>query len=498
MSEPVFDRRVRWAATLSILALALGLRVWNIDGGVPYAVGVDEPQLVDRALRMMRTGDFHPHFFDYPSLYIYVQLLVAIATFLVGAIVGHYPTLASFTGADFYPVARWVTALFGVATVALTLRIGERFDWRAGIVGALLLAVMPMHVRESHFVLTDVPMTFFVTLTLFAALRAAERPTVARFAAAGAAAGLAAATKYNGGLAIALPLVVLAVHGWRGHRVAPAVIALAGAATGTFLVAAPYTVLALPSFLQEFARLNAEYRGSPGGPAPWITYLKHLRINLGEPAAMAVVAGLGLALVRAIRGPDRLSIVLLLLFPVAYFDLLSGRSLVFGRYLLPLVPMLCLIAALSIVAAADAVLPRMGARHLRGALVAAAAAALLFVPVMHSVRFNRAMGMPSTRQAAYAWLVGAVPPGTSLAVEYGALNLTDGRYQLTVPRRIIDHSIEEYRRKGVRYLVTTSESWGAGDAYRAYFTHQAPVFMSAPSGRRSGPEVRIYDVAPRP
>jgi len=61
---------------------------------------------------------------------------------------------------------------------------------------------------------------------------------------------------------------------------------------------------------------------------------------------------------------------------------------------------------------------------------------------MHSVRFNRAMGMPSTRQAAYAWLVGAVPPGTSLAVEYGALNLTDEEKQ-SVARRYT-RSVEAY------------------------------------------------------
>ena len=38
---------------------------------------------------------------------------------------------------------------------------------------------MPMHVRESHFVLTDVPMTFAVTLTL-RALAAGRRASRAR------------------------------------------------------------------------------------------------------------------------------------------------------------------------------------------------------------------------------------------------------------------------------------------------------------------------------
>ena len=48
-----------------------------------FAIGVDEPQIMERVVRMMKTGDFNPHFFDYPSLYIYVQLVVAVLRYLL-------------------------------------------------------------------------------------------------------------------------------------------------------------------------------------------------------------------------------------------------------------------------------------------------------------------------------------------------------------------------------------------------------------------------------
>ena len=147
---------------VAVLAVALGLRAWNLTAGLPYAVGVDEPQLVERAVRMMKTGDYHPHFFDYPGLYIYVQLLLSVARFLAGAFLGEFRSLAAFTGEHLYPAARFLTAVIGVATVWLTMRIGLRWGRREALGGALLLAVMPMHVRESHYVLTDVPVTFFV------------------------------------------------------------------------------------------------------------------------------------------------------------------------------------------------------------------------------------------------------------------------------------------------------------------------------------------------
>ena len=38
-----------------------------------------------------------------------------------------------------------------------------------------MLAVMPLHVRESHYTLTDVPCTFMVMVTFLMSLRANER-----------------------------------------------------------------------------------------------------------------------------------------------------------------------------------------------------------------------------------------------------------------------------------------------------------------------------------
>ena len=90
------------------------------------------------------------------------------------------------------------------------------------------MAVMPAHVRESHYVLADVPTAFFTTLTFLLSLRAAERPTTGAFAWAGAAVGLAASCKYNGSVAIVMPLLAVAVSGpW--SAVLPRVLAVGGA-----------------------------------------------------------------------------------------------------------------------------------------------------------------------------------------------------------------------------------------------------------------------------
>jgi dolichyl-phosphate-mannose--protein O-mannosyl transferase len=185
-----------------IVAVAAALRFWALPGGLPAMVGVDEPQIMVRAVGMLKTGDANPHFFDYPGLTLYLQAAVAAVRFLVGASAGQWSSLAQVSQYDFYLWGRAATATLGTATVYLVYLIGLRWGIRHAVLAAGLFALVPFHVRESHFVLTDVPMTFFVTLAMLLSLRAHEKPTVAAFCWAGIAAGLAAGTKYTGWVSI--------------------------------------------------------------------------------------------------------------------------------------------------------------------------------------------------------------------------------------------------------------------------------------------------------
>src|SRR4051812_2683430 len=272
--------RARLGLMLALLAAAL-LRFWALSEGIGFKPGVDEPEVMERAVRMMKTGDLNPHFFDYPSLYMYVEAAVSTARFIVGALQGQWSGLAQAPTESFYLWARGMTALLGTLTVWLVYRAGLRWSPQVALLSAVLIAVMPLHVRESHFVLTDVPTTFCVMLTLLLSLRAHERETVRDFAFAGAAAGLAAALKYNGVVSVLMPLVACAMTPrLRSTRLACAV-SIVGAMLATFLVAAPYTLLDLPTFLNQFARLSSEYRSPPAFAEPvWLVYLKHLRIAL--------------------------------------------------------------------------------------------------------------------------------------------------------------------------------------------------------------------------
>ena len=197
MVRAVFGLEVRsepQSALAVVVAFGAALRFWNIDTGMPYRIGVDEPVIAERAIHMMRTGDFNPRFYDYPGLYIYLQLIVGCVRFVSGAMSGLWRSVNEFHPEHMFLWTRMLNATIGTMTIALVYRAGMRWGHWVALTAATVFAVWPNHVRESHFALTDVPLTFLTSATLLLSLRAYESGRLLWFLAAGAGAGLAAAT----------------------------------------------------------------------------------------------------------------------------------------------------------------------------------------------------------------------------------------------------------------------------------------------------------------
>src|SRR5690606_39396412 len=114
-------------------------------------MGVDEPAILSTALRMIRTGDFHPHFFDYGGLTLYLHAVVGILGFVAGARDGRWSNLGAFWEGDMLVPGRTATAIFAAVTIVLVFRIGLRWGTPTALVAALAMAVLPAHVREAHF-----------------------------------------------------------------------------------------------------------------------------------------------------------------------------------------------------------------------------------------------------------------------------------------------------------------------------------------------------------
>jgi 4-amino-4-deoxy-L-arabinose transferase-like glycosyltransferase len=491
---------------LVLFAAAL-LRFWSLGAHLPFSPGVDEPEVMERAVRMMKTGDLNPHFFDYPSLYIYVEGAVSTVRFLVGATQGLWNGLGQAQTEAFYLWGRAVTAIFGTASVWVVHRAGLYWGRRTALIAAVMLAVMPLHVRASHYTLTDVPATFFVLVTLLLSLRTHERSTLWSFALAGAAAGLAGATKYNAGLAVIMPLVACVMTpAARPSRGLAAIWVVAGAMIA-FLIAAPYTLLDLPNFLNGFAQLASEYRAPANTTNPgWFVYLKLFRSSLQWPASLIVLAGLVLGCVRTALGPDRLKWTLPVAFSLLYFFFVSHQNIYFGRYLLPMVPSLTLLGAAAIVWIIDAMRQRSVPAAARQAVTALVTLFVIVPPAYTSIAGNTEEGRVWTTEQAYRWIVANVPKGSTIYIEGSVTFQLPADYKSThVVQLRRKGDAASFKRGGVEYLVASSQQFGLyadspdepSKEYRDYqrlFDETQELARFTPSAEHPGPELRILHV----
>jgi 4-amino-4-deoxy-L-arabinose transferase-like glycosyltransferase len=369
-----------------------------------------------------------------------------------------------------------------------------------------LLAVLPLSVRYSHYVLADTLQTFLVTLTFLLALAAHERNSVRAFAMAGAAAGLAAATKYSGGIAVIMPLLAC----WMTVAAPPSrrtrALATIAAAATAFLAAAPYTLLDLPGFLNGFARLAHEYRVAPA-EAGTIAYLELLlRDAFQWPALLLAAGGLGLGIVRLVRGPGRVRWALAVVFPVLYFWMIRGQGLAYGQHLLPIVPPLCILAATAVVSGVSLLRRYEIPRAPRTALIAALTIAALLPPALVSVGWVRNAARTSTVDLAYAWILQHVPQQSIVAIESRALLLPASYRSKKVPQaRQMDYG--DWSDQKVDYLVASGDSYNnylrSPEKYPREYSEYMRIFEQSrelvrftPSAATPGPELRIFKVIP--
>ena len=426
--------------------------------GLPHPMArPDEQKLVGRALGMIGTGDLNPIEHTYPALLMYVQAAALLLYAKLGQLFGHYggvkdfltDAVATHPGLH-YRIGRALSIAFGVATVAATYVLGLRVDGRRAValLAALVVATNYLHVRDSRWGTVDVTMTFFVTVSLIFAVQASESQRFRDYQAAGAFAGLAAATKYNAGIVL-LASAAAAIAGVSRRRTAPADAArrFAVAALTTvllFTLATPYSVRDWYATWEGFTVAVGMLYDVVGERAGWV----HLRVTFpygfGWPVCLAALLGAG----HAVWKRDRRTLVLVA-FIVLMFASMATVRWVFPRYLLPFVPPLAVLAAQAIATVLDLSRPL---------LAAAAAVALAGPGIWSSIEFDRVAARPDTRVLAAEWVGANVPRGSAILVcdNYGSPVLgADGHGGPAFRVHLIDCTPGPVAAADASYLVTS-------------------------------------------
>ena len=399
-----------------MLAAALLLRLWGVKQGMPYAYNADEnAHFVPGAIGLFGHG-WNPHYFVNPPAYTYLLHVVFDVWF--GGRGGVSKAFAT-NPTEVFVVARVTAAVVGTLAVWLMYLAGARMFGRAtGLLAAALLGVSFLAVFYSHLALNDVPTLAPIALSLWGTAGILRDGRVRDYLIAGLGLGLACATKYTGGVVL-LPLLTavaiqFAAPGGPGRALRGLV--LAGiVAVGAFLVANPYALLDFAAFrdgLQHQADAAEDVAGKLGltQTSGHLYYLWTFTWGLGGVPLVAAVAG------AAVLGfEDRRALLVLGPAPVAYVLFMGTQERFFGRWLLPIFPIACLLAAYAIVRLARLAAGRAPA--LAPALAVLGAVVLLGQGIVYSLHSAMTLSRTDTRNATRAWLVDHVPPGTKIVVE---------------------------------------------------------------------------------
>jgi 4-amino-4-deoxy-L-arabinose transferase-like glycosyltransferase len=454
----------RWGghrmALAAILAGAAAIRLAGIQYGLPFGnlLNPDEQSIVPRAWRLVHGGGGDPHWFDYPTLLMYVNA-----------------PFQAWQDEPSYLTARIVGVVLAVAAIAASWWLGRRAYGTpsAGVVAAAIVAVCTIHVAYSHAAVTDVPLTLGVAVALTLLV-------TGRLELAGIAIGLAMGFKYPG----VFLLVPLVVAGWKQWGR----LALSGAlAVAAFLASSPFIIVHGHQAWHEAFRVQRLARDGWLGfehdhIAP-IAFVERLWDGIG-PALIICGVGLVVALVRRSRVD-----LILASFVLVYFADLLMLSAHFDRYVLPLVPALGALAG------------RMRA-------LAPVTLLLLIIPLTWSIRDTKELTRTDTRIVAHRWVEQHIRRGTHIAADPSTPAFARLRVLpllLPGPKRGFDpnRDVARLRRLGIRDVVVTGavtdRVLAARDRYpreAAFYdrlrTKSRRVFYITPGGDLAGPWVAIY------
>jgi hypothetical protein len=178
-----------------------------------------------------------------------------------------------------------------------------------------------------------------------------------------------------------------------------------------FLVANPYALLDRHQFFDDLQKQTSTAAGSEGGgklgladTTGWTYYLGTFTWGFGWLPTLLALGGVGGLIARH----RRLALVLVPA-PILLFLYFGNNTRFFARWMLPMYPILAMLAAYAIVAVATRFKPRV--------LIPALAALALLQPLVFSVHNDVVLAREDTRMVARHWMEQHIEIGSKIVME---------------------------------------------------------------------------------
>jgi len=486
-----------------IILLAFVIRIKGIWFGYPLATHPDEPRIVNTALQMLQTGDLNPHFFNYPTLIIYVQALLSAVTIFV---------LKIFAGMSaqeipvvwFHIVGRAYNVLLASASVFLVWDIGRKLlSDTAGLAAAAFLAVAYLHVSNSYLITVDVSVALWTLLAVSMAAHIFTRgPALRYYLWGGVFVGLAIGSKYTAFVAMAPLLLAHFLSGgpardqrlWLCLSIAPLV----------FLLTTPFALLDMQNFIVALQYESNHYRtGHPGfeaqGQMSFELYLRYL-LSPGFGILPTLMSILGLLWMMVSKRREAL---LLLSAPLLLFLFVGQYKVFFPRNIVAVIPFLSIFSGVVFHIVYQQI------RAYRGTDIASVITGFVLVvcvwsPTIDAFQHTQAVSLPDTRVISQNWAIKNLPPGSTVGREHYTPPLEDhsdafqvfplGSFAVVkVLERVLeqDYMIVSEADYG-RYVDEPERYPDEARRYEEFFDSHVLIHETTASLETNGPTIRIY------
>lgn len=459
--RPPREAVVRWEVALlaGVVLLGLLLRIWNVDQNLPLVYNIDESaRFVPDAASYFDTRLGFRELVNPPGMMGLLALVDQVWFRPQGLSpsegLAQHPTQA-------YLLGRLVVVALSTAAIPVLYLAGRQLLGRiAAMVAAGLLAVAFLPVAYSRLALSDGPTVLFLALGILGAAWILRDGGRRGFVTVGLAVGLAAGFKYNAGIVLLVGLAAAALRIPSDGRgpVLRASLLMGAVALVSFLIADPYVLIdphemwRAIEYQQRWAS-GGRYVGEPMTNG-FAFYAWAASWGIGWLPLLAAVAGAALLIRRRWRVA-----VLLLPMVALYLLVMGGQDRFFARWLLPIVPVMCLTAGFAVQEAVGLLRgratdgPRAGWRR-PAALAAAAALALALAgqSLVHSAHSVAIAGRADTRTVLREWMLDHVPARDGVVLESMSplrwMPTFDGRHEWwSLTRWSIYHSIPAVQRR---------------------------------------------------
>ena len=404
-------------ALVAIILLGGLLRFYNLNWDQGHFFHPDERNIAGAVSKIRFFTQLNPHFFAYGGLPHYLYRAVGE---ILAKLTDDPAWVSNWSLINL--VGRGVSAFVSSVSTLLVFLLGKKvFDKKTGLLAAFFTAFCVSLIQTAHYGVTESLLTFWGLLIALLSFKLLEKPIPKNYLVLGLVSGLAVGTKVSAATFLLFPTLAHLLSGRKNFLKKQFFFSVFLLFVAFFfLLSSPYTLLDFEHFKESMTYEASVASGKPVvcyvyqflKTKPYIFQIKNLPWLMGPLLALFSLAGFALLLTKVLKR----KILLLISWPLVYALIVGSWYAKFIRYMVPLLPFFCILAAWFLIEIKNR-WHRVGCDLLLLSILTTTLYALSFMSIY---------AHENTRITASKWVFENVPSGSKILTEHWDTGLPVG------------------------------------------------------------------------